>query len=55
VHFREMVSLVPRLSSFAVSGTPARVQVSDLIRVLRLCRLIIFDDALTPVCQVLTC
>ena len=30
-----MVSLIPRLSSFAVSGTPARSQVSDLIHVLR--------------------
>ncbi|KAG2361595.1 SNF2 family N-terminal domain-containing protein [Suillus spraguei] len=34
----EMVSLVPRLSSFAVSGTPARTHVSDLIRVLRFLR-----------------
>ncbi|KAI6163980.1 SNF2 family N-terminal domain-containing protein [Pisolithus thermaeus] len=34
----EMVSLVPRLSSFAVSGTPAKTQVSDLIRVLRFLR-----------------
>ncbi|KIK98364.1 hypothetical protein PAXRUDRAFT_9577 [Paxillus rubicundulus Ve08.2h10] len=33
-----MVSLIPRLSSFAVSGTPARAQVSDLIRVLRFLR-----------------
>lgn len=32
---REMVSLIPRLSSFAVSGTPARSQVSDLIHVLK--------------------
>ncbi|KAI5993262.1 SNF2 family N-terminal domain-containing protein [Pisolithus albus] len=38
----EMVSLVPRLSSFAVSGTPAKAQVSDLIRVLRFLRV---DDA----------
>ncbi|KAG2078621.1 hypothetical protein BDR04DRAFT_1087088 [Suillus decipiens] len=34
----EMVSLVPRLSSFAVSGTPARTNASDLIRVLRFLR-----------------
>ncbi|KAF9221774.1 hypothetical protein BS17DRAFT_757183 [Gyrodon lividus] len=34
----QMVSLIPRLSSFAVSGTPARAQVSDLIRVLRFLR-----------------
>ncbi|OAX33387.1 hypothetical protein K503DRAFT_786536 [Rhizopogon vinicolor AM-OR11-026] len=34
----KMVSLIPRLSSFAVSGTPARTQVSDLIRVLRFLR-----------------
>ncbi|KAI6002459.1 SNF2 family N-terminal domain-containing protein [Pisolithus orientalis] len=34
----EMVSLVPRLSSFAVSGTPAKAQVADLIRVLRFLR-----------------
>lgn len=33
-----MVSLIPRLSSFAVSGTPARAQVSDLISVLRFLR-----------------
>lgn len=33
--FREMVSLIPRLSSFAVSGTPARAQVSDLISTLK--------------------
>ena len=32
---REMVSLIPRLSSFAVSGTPARSQVADLIHVLK--------------------
>jgi E3 ubiquitin-protein ligase SHPRH len=31
----EMVSLVPRSSSFAVSGTPAKSQVSDLINVLK--------------------
>ena len=30
-----MVSLIPRLSSFAVSGTPARSQISDMIHVLR--------------------
>ncbi|KZT00238.1 uncharacterized protein LAESUDRAFT_816623 [Laetiporus sulphureus 93-53] len=34
----EMVSLIPRLSSFAVSGTPARTQVSDLIHVLKFLR-----------------
>ncbi|KAH7925001.1 hypothetical protein BV22DRAFT_1034512 [Leucogyrophana mollusca] len=34
----EMVSLIPRLSSFAVSGTPARTQVSDLMRVLKFLR-----------------
>ncbi|RPD76905.1 hypothetical protein L226DRAFT_459082 [Lentinus tigrinus ALCF2SS1-7] len=34
----EMVSLIPRLSSFAVSGTPARSQVSDLIHVLKFLR-----------------
>ena len=33
--FREMVSLIPRLSSFAVSGTPARSQISDMIHVLK--------------------
>ena len=31
--FREMVSLIPRLSSFAVSGTPARSLVAGLIHV----------------------
>ncbi|KAH9837867.1 SNF2 family N-terminal domain-containing protein [Rhodofomes roseus] len=34
----EMVSLIPRLSSFAVSGTPARAQVADLIHVMRFLR-----------------
>ncbi|RDX45998.1 hypothetical protein OH76DRAFT_1407336 [Lentinus brumalis] len=34
----EMVSLIPRLSSFAVSGTPARSAVADLIHVLRFLR-----------------
>ncbi|KAH7911867.1 SNF2 family N-terminal domain-containing protein [Hygrophoropsis aurantiaca] len=34
----EMVSLIPRFSSFAVSGTPARNQVADLIRILRFLR-----------------
>ena len=33
--YRDMVSLLPRLSSFAVSGTPARAQVADLIHVLK--------------------
>lgn len=42
---REMVSLIPRLSSFAVSGTPARAQVSDLISVLRFLRI---DDLVAP-------
>ncbi|KAI0298963.1 SNF2 family N-terminal domain-containing protein [Multifurca ochricompacta] len=35
---REMVSLIPRLSSFAVSGTPARTRVSDLSYILRFLR-----------------
>ncbi|OBZ74793.1 putative ATP-dependent helicase IRC20 [Grifola frondosa] len=35
----EMVSLIPRLSSFAVSGTPARAQVADLIHVLKFLRI----------------
>jgi E3 ubiquitin-protein ligase SHPRH len=30
-----MVSLLPRLSSFAVSGTPARSQIYDLLHVLQ--------------------
>lgn len=30
-----MVSLIPRLSSYAVSGTPARSKVADLIHVLK--------------------
>ncbi|KAK7679996.1 hypothetical protein QCA50_016942 [Cerrena zonata] len=34
----EMVSLIPRLSSFAVSGTPARSQISDMIHVLKFLR-----------------
>ncbi|KAI0789257.1 SNF2 family N-terminal domain-containing protein [Abortiporus biennis] len=35
---QEMVSLIPRLSSFAVSGTPARNNVGDLIHVLKFLR-----------------
>ena len=31
---REMVSLIPRLSSLAVSGTPVKTHVADLIKVL---------------------
>ncbi|KAJ3562251.1 hypothetical protein NP233_g9694 [Leucocoprinus birnbaumii] len=38
----DMVSLIPRLASFAVSGTPARSQVSDLNHVLKFLRV---DDA----------
>ncbi|KAF8630101.1 hypothetical protein AX17_005497 [Amanita inopinata Kibby_2008] len=34
----DMVSLIPRQSSLAVSGTPARAQISDLIHVLRFLR-----------------
>ncbi|TRM58251.1 SNF2 family N-terminal domain-containing protein [Schizophyllum amplum] len=34
----DMVSLIPRNASYAVSGTPARQQVSDLIHVLRFLR-----------------
>ncbi|KAF5378608.1 hypothetical protein D9615_007143 [Tricholomella constricta] len=34
----DMVSLIPRLSSFAVSGTPARQQVADLTHVLKFLR-----------------
>ncbi|KAJ7180438.1 SNF2 family N-terminal domain-containing protein [Mycena filopes] len=34
----DMVSLIPRLASFAVSGTPARTQIADLIHVLRFLR-----------------
>lgn len=36
LYIREMVSLIPRLSSFAVSGTPAKTRVSDLSYVLKL-------------------
>lgn len=32
---RDMVSLIPRLASFAVSGTPACSHVSDLNHVLK--------------------
>ncbi|KAI0078425.1 hypothetical protein K474DRAFT_1594151 [Panus rudis PR-1116 ss-1] len=34
----QMVSLIPRLSSFAVSGTPARATVNDLIHVMKFLR-----------------
>ncbi|KAF8153782.1 SNF2 family N-terminal domain-containing protein [Crassisporium funariophilum] len=34
----EMVSLIPRLSSFAVSGTPAKANIADLIHVLKFLR-----------------
>ncbi|KAF6756271.1 SNF2 family N-terminal domain-containing protein [Ephemerocybe angulata] len=37
----DMVSLIPRLSSYAVSGTPARAQISDLIHVVKFLR--VFD------------
>ncbi|KAI0742548.1 SNF2 family N-terminal domain-containing protein [Daedaleopsis nitida] len=40
----EMVSLIPRLSSFAVSGTPARSQVADLIHVLRFLRVSVVTE-----------
>ncbi|GLB44340.1 putative SNF2 family N-terminal domain [Lyophyllum shimeji] len=40
----DMVSLIPRLSSFAVSGTPARREVGDLIHVLKFLRV----DSLIP-------
>ncbi|KAI5120240.1 hypothetical protein M0805_007544 [Coniferiporia weirii] len=35
----EMVALIPRLSSFAVSGTPARARVDDLIHVINFLRI----------------
>ncbi|KAL5520312.1 hypothetical protein ACEPAG_9526 [Sanghuangporus baumii] len=35
----EMVSLIPRLSSYAVSGTPARASVDDLIHVIKFLRI----------------
>ena len=47
---REMVSLIPRLSSFAVSGTPAKSQVSDLIHVMKYARLILFDSMDLHIC-----
>jgi E3 ubiquitin-protein ligase SHPRH len=34
----DMVSLIPRLSSFAVSGTPARTKIGDLMHVLKFLR-----------------
>ncbi|ESK91489.1 snf2 family helicase [Moniliophthora roreri MCA 2997] len=34
----DMVSLIPRRTSFAVSGTPARTQVADLVHVLKFLR-----------------
>ncbi|KAF5343905.1 hypothetical protein D9758_012130 [Tetrapyrgos nigripes] len=34
----DMVSLIPRVTSFAVSGTPARTHVADLIHVLKFLR-----------------
>ncbi|KAJ7695156.1 SNF2 family N-terminal domain-containing protein [Mycena rosella] len=34
----DMVSLIPRLASFAVSGTPARTQIADLMHVLKFLR-----------------
>ncbi|KAG6884047.1 hypothetical protein C0993_001835, partial [Termitomyces sp. T159_Od127] len=41
----DMVSLIPRLSSFAVSGTPARQQVADLMHVLKFLRV---DNVIGP-------
>ncbi|KAJ6591817.1 SNF2 family N-terminal domain-containing protein [Mycena vulgaris] len=37
-HVEDMVSLIPRLASFAVSGTPARTQIADLSHVLKFLR-----------------
>ncbi|KAJ7460553.1 SNF2 family N-terminal domain-containing protein [Mycena latifolia] len=34
----DMVSLIPRMASFAVSGTPARTQIADLMHVLKFLR-----------------
>lgn len=35
LRFRDMVGMIPRLSSLAVSGTPAKGQVSDLVHVIK--------------------
>jgi E3 ubiquitin-protein ligase SHPRH len=53
---RDMVSLIPRLASFAVSGTPARSRVSDLSHVLKF--VLIFSLSSIPFnyeYQILTC
>lgn len=41
----QMVSLIPRISSFAVSGTPARTQVNDLKHVIKFLRI---EDLIGP-------
>ncbi|KAI0334196.1 hypothetical protein GY45DRAFT_1318648 [Cubamyces sp. BRFM 1775] len=41
----EMVSLIPRLTSWAVSGTPARSKVADLIHVLKFLRVQTVTDS----------
>ncbi|KAJ7746946.1 SNF2 family N-terminal domain-containing protein [Mycena maculata] len=38
-HVEDMVSMIPRLASFAVSGTPARTQIEDLKHVLKFLRI----------------
>lgn len=45
---RDMVSLIPRLSSFAVSGTPARAQVADLLHVLKYVLFSFYNPAIRP-------
>jgi hypothetical protein len=37
-----MVSLIPRISSWAVSGTPAKVQVADLMHLLKYVLMVLF-------------
>ncbi|KAJ7453930.1 hypothetical protein B0H11DRAFT_2176342 [Mycena galericulata] len=37
-HVEDMVSMIPRLASFAVSGTPARTHIADLKHVLKFLR-----------------
>ncbi|THH04137.1 hypothetical protein EW145_g5749 [Phellinidium pouzarii] len=44
----EMVSLIPRLSSFAVSGTPARASVDDLIHVIKTVKAKVQDELSIP-------
>jgi hypothetical protein len=49
ITFSEMVSYIPRLSSLAVSGTPAKAQMSDLLHVLKCVVIPRLPDCYSPI------